>query len=40
MNAEENFENVDALYRKLNFSKNCYIWFKRIAETAKIQDNC
>ena len=29
-------ENVNALSRKLHFCKNCYIWGKEIAGTAKI----
>ena len=36
INAKENCENVNALSRKLHFCKNCYIWGKAIAGTAKI----
>ena len=36
INVKENCENVNALSRKLHFCKNCYIWGKAIAGTAKI----
>ena len=35
LNAEENCKKVNVLSRKLHFCKNCYIWGKAIAGTAK-----
>ena len=36
INAKGNCKKVNALFRKLHFCENCYIWGKAIAGTAKI----